>query len=104
MIMDKYQREDNEHVTACLIEQQGNYSAYIITPSMLDGKMHPMYMLGCDSVAQVKDTISQLCLEWKFDDFVDYDDFWRIVAEAGIAMSDAMPHGRQQTLLLEAKG
>lgn len=102
--MDKYQQENNEHVIACLIEQQGNCSAYIITPSMLDSKIPPTYMLGCDSAVQVKDTIVKLCPGWKFDDFVGYDDFWRVVADAGIAMPDVMPHREQQTLLLEAKG
>lgn len=102
--MDKYQQENNEHVIACLIEQQGSYSAYIITPSMLDDKIPPTYMTGCNSIAQVKDAIVKLCPAWKFDNFVDYDDFWRVVAEAGIAMPDVMPHREQQTLLLEAKG
>ncbi len=102
-MMDKYQQENNEHVTACIIQQQGSYSAYCITPSMLDDKIPPVYISGYNSVAQARAAIPEKCLEWKFDDFVDHDEFWRVVAEAGIAKPDAMPHDRQQDLLLETK-
>jgi len=89
---DKYAQDGNENVTACLVVQRGKWGAYIITPSMLEDKVAPVYISGYERAGLVKEAVREKCLEWKFDEFTDYGNFWQVVTQAGIEKPEVMPH------------
>ncbi len=86
--------EEDEYAKACLVTQNGKWGAYVITPEMLERKIAPVYFSGHENVTSLRKTIREECLEWKFDKFTDYANFWRIVIARGIEKPEIMPHRR----------